>query len=569
VVWDLRALANDDGKLEQVVKPLDFDEPTTTHLNIDLIRTELEDFEDQELVSMLISGAQFKADVDYQIVILPHLASLPNGVLSVENELKRLGSLGWYAFYKDLPFVPYRCLPQGSTSRKHEPGRWRRTTDGGAPRYLLYDASGCEVTPLNVATHGEQGVKPIKHSTRWVKEIKPSLQDLMWDMLVLLHAALHVFFEPVYDGTDDAKDYFNQLHVAPHDRWLSGLHWTDLSPNNSHPLGTFVEEKVLGFGITCNSNIAQRASHGLLHAFCKRFDQTEEALFDAETEPRRAAWIKARRQLGPDQCKLYTVKMYTDDFKFCVCGISRTIRFLRCWSEFCHALHLIMAVPAKRVLGCSSPWLGLLTCGMFGIIAIPQSKVVQAVNGLSPLAAGEPKRFDEYRSLLGFLEHLIPFDGSGRPGMYGLYDVMRNADAYGPAAMVTPSPLVQRQAAKRIHILTHTPYITIMAVATMPATSIVRLPLSSLAYMYTDAAKQQSHNEVCYMAGYCHGLRWRIPVANKLTKLPIVALEFLAWLVSIIVFYPYLKHHVGIVLCSDSYTSVLIVQSDSAHAMLM
>ena len=51
-----------------------------------------------------------------------------------------------------------------------------------------------------------------------------------------------------------------------------------------------------------------------------------------------------------------------------------------------------MAVPAKRVLGCSPPWLGFLTCGMFGVIAVPQAKVVQAVQGLSPLVEGKPKR---------------------------------------------------------------------------------------------------------------------------------------------------------------------------------
>jgi hypothetical protein len=92
-----------------------------------MIRTELDDFEDKEIVSMLINGAQFKADVKYQIVLLPHLSSLPNGVESVEKELQRLGKLGWYGFYDDLPFVPYRCLPQGSTARKFEPTRWSNT----------------------------------------------------------------------------------------------------------------------------------------------------------------------------------------------------------------------------------------------------------------------------------------------------------------------------------------------------------------------------------------------------------------------------------------------------------
>jgi site-specific DNA-cytosine methylase len=568
VLWDLRTITDSDGNIHSEVRPLNFDEPIDSHLNVEMLKTELADFTDQEVLSMLIEGAQFKADVEYQIVILPHLSSLPNGVESVEKELRRLEKLGWYEFYNDLPFVPFRCLPQGSTSRKFEPDRWRRTTDGGAPRYLLFDSTGVEVTPLNVAAHGATGVKPIKakNSSRWVKEIKPSIQELMLDLLVLLHAALQVFFQPIFDGTDDAKDYFNQLQVAPHDRWMTGVHWTDLSPDQSHPWGSCVEEKVLGFGISTNSNIAQRCSHGLVHMFTKRFDLIEEQHFNQETDPQRVDWIAKRKALGPGQCRLYLVKIFTDDVKLCVVGVQRAVRLLRCWSQFCAELNLIMAIPVKRVLGCSSPWLGFLTCGIFGVVAVPQAKIVQAVDGLSALVEGKPQRFDVYRSLCGFLEHLVPFDGSGRSSMYGMYDVMRCADVYGPAAMIFPSPLVQRQAAHRIRVLTRTPYVTATMMEELPATQLIKAPLQALAYIYTDAAKGGGP---CYLAGYCHGLRWRIPIRAKLQQLPIVALEFLAWLVSFIVFYRHIRHHIGIALCSDSHTSLQVVSKNAAHSPLM
>ena len=139
----------------------------------------------------------------------------------------------------------------------------------------------------------------------------------------------------------------------------------------------------------------------------------------------------------------------------------------------------------------------------------------------------------------------------------------------GPATLVYPSPLVQRQAARRIQILTQTPYVTITAVDSSSAFQLFHLPLVSLAYIYTDASKDESPEVRCYMAGYCHGLRWRIPITGALQSLPIVALEFLAWVFSFIIFYRWIKHHAGIVLCSDSYTSVQIVQRDAAHSKLM
>ena len=78
------------------------------------------------------------------MVLLTHLVSLPKGFLSVEKELKRLAGKGWYEVFSHPPFAPWKALPQGAgaTARKLEPDRWRRTTDGGAPRTELLDTEG-------------------------------------------------------------------------------------------------------------------------------------------------------------------------------------------------------------------------------------------------------------------------------------------------------------------------------------------------------------------------------------------------------------------------------------------
>ncbi|KAJ1627351.1 hypothetical protein T492DRAFT_842426 [Pavlovales sp. CCMP2436] len=77
--------------------------------------------------------------------------SLSLGADSVERELRRLSELSWVGWHEDLPFLPIQLLPQGSTPRKFEPDRFRRTTDGGAPRRELLDGDGITVVSLNEA----------------------------------------------------------------------------------------------------------------------------------------------------------------------------------------------------------------------------------------------------------------------------------------------------------------------------------------------------------------------------------------------------------------------------------
>ena len=69
IVWDLRRL--DEG----IIVPVDFDAPIESHLNLELLREELLDWPDQELLSFLLKGVRYKAEVEHQIVLLPHLVS--------------------------------------------------------------------------------------------------------------------------------------------------------------------------------------------------------------------------------------------------------------------------------------------------------------------------------------------------------------------------------------------------------------------------------------------------------------------------------------------------------------
>ena len=59
--------------------PLDFHLPADTHLNVGVLATELRDYPDRRLVSLLLEGVRFEADVELQAVFNPHLFSLVNG----------------------------------------------------------------------------------------------------------------------------------------------------------------------------------------------------------------------------------------------------------------------------------------------------------------------------------------------------------------------------------------------------------------------------------------------------------------------------------------------------------
>ena len=72
IFWDLRRM--DEG----IIHPVDVDAPLQSHLNRQQLAEELSDWPNQELVRFLymLLGVQYKADIDCQVVLLPHSVSL-------------------------------------------------------------------------------------------------------------------------------------------------------------------------------------------------------------------------------------------------------------------------------------------------------------------------------------------------------------------------------------------------------------------------------------------------------------------------------------------------------------
>jgi len=342
-VWDLRG---------PTIELLDYTEPTTTHLDLDLLKNELADFPDQELLGFMCEGVQFKADLEMQIVFCPHLMSLSHGVQSVEDELKKLIEHGWYGIFDHMPFVPCRMQSQGSVARPLQPDRWRRIMEAGCPRKPVFDTSGMQVVSLNEAIKGHrsltreqyeatqaEGVKPtekrkrvdveaptaydsldhdanaadkhadelvgetpslhpqivhpVPHTPLWPLELKPRVADITHDALVLKHLA-HITGEPLFAFSDDFSSFFHQFMLAPQEWWKVCVLYQSLCPQHEHH--SFAVEYVLAMGVYPASNVAQRMAHAFRYMWCKRMDALEDAAAHGDSEE-MATWKKQRRTL--------------------------------------------------------------------------------------------------------------------------------------------------------------------------------------------------------------------------------------------------------------------------------
>ena len=337
-VWDCRG---------PCCKLLDFRAPINTHLNLTYLQRRLADYPDQYFVANLLEGARLDADVELQSVFVPHLVSLPKGYKAVGKELRRMRGLGWYDFFPDFPFWPMYLNAQGSTARKLELDRDRRTTEGGGPRMPTFDLSGLAAISINAASfmyHMPQhfvtdtrpemlawlearGLPPPSAAdelrrtvSKWHKELKPDLAKLMRDLAILKRAG-RLLDQPVYGFGDDAKDYFNQLAMAECELHKLGIIFlaepgdlTTMAPvgspfeDNSAEQLVFISELRLGFGTHGASNLAQRFSEALLHLFRTDMDAADAASFDNHGDPNSAMsrWLAARQKvaerLALDEC---------------------------------------------------------------------------------------------------------------------------------------------------------------------------------------------------------------------------------------------------------------------------
>ena len=549
IIWDLRRLK------QGIIEPVDFTKPIKTHFNLDFLRKRLKDFPDRELVGFLTDGVQFKADLEMQLVFLPHLISLGCGFASVEKDLKKLAANGWYSFFQDLPFVPCRIQPQGSVPRKLEE-RYRRVMEAGAPRKLLFDTSGVSVVSLNLASQGAKSVRKrdydaMSHEEQQCihqpvsdanpPELKPSVAHITHDAACLKYAANqvpttvtdtnpHGDGEPCFAFADDLSNMFHQFALCEAEYWKVCVLYLPLDPeHNEH---SYAVEMVLAMGLFQASNVAQRAAHALMAMFRQDMDAAET--LHCDLHPELLKWQADRRLLSAHaqvpQDRLYVCHMYTDDTICIVIGVDRMVRALSVWRNLCQSINLMMAIADKRNIGTVIPALGAYLYFDHGLVVIPRHKVLRAQAMLKRLA-NKTLQYADYRSLLGLLEHFVCLNKARRNIMFGLYTILRSAWNMGPTDLVKPTTLMLKQARNWIRLLRtrcgcH--FFSVLPGAAPP----VNVPYTF--HVYSDAALEGA--PIPGLGGFFHGFWWTYPLTLAQMRIPIPHLEFVASIISFILF---------------------------------
>lgn len=590
-VWDCRV----PGKVQPLNYSAEIDQAATISLDRDLLVAAMSDWPDQELRSHLRYGVRFGADLPFQIVLTPQLKSLAGAFDRTQRELRELIDKGWYALFDFFPFIPLRMHPKGATERKLE-NRPRPTTDGSHPHssQQVVDTQGIPVISINEAiksgVYGPHRGVPLalppnsppwwphyatwKHAAdRIPKEYKPTLGSLARDSAILAFPARCDPTrgpQPVFAFVDDFRSYFSQVPVATEDLWktvVAGFS-TPYLDESIDPQIQFIAEYRLGFGITINSNICQRLANFIIHLFTQEFRTEDEQYHHQEPECVKE-WLHHRRGLGQvtgrAEDTLFRTHIYTDDPIFVVIGVQRTIRALRMWRKITQRFRFIMAIPEKRRVGTMVKWLGFLPSPMHGLIVVQRNKLLRAAQAVALALAGGIA-VDQYRSLLGFLEHLKVLLDHPRRRMYGLYRPLRSGQeiSMGPATLVRIDERMRSSLQAWAFALAN----TAAAPITYALPRAHRKPFHGPSqYISSDAAKEGALTPA--LAGYMHGFHWYFVYPPSWSWFPIAVLEFLALAVSVITFIPLLDHAAHITLETDSITTALVLSSDAAQSPLL
>ena len=560
-VWDLR-----DPKQP---KPLEYGRPPRTHLNVEFYQREMADHPDQELLSHMVHGIRYQAFTqpeDQQCVLIPHLLSIGKAFDAVQRELRRLSQpeRGKIELYSSTPFYPVHCTAQGTTPRKYEPGRDRRTSDCSSPHNECFDSGGRPVWSLNAQSMRPRVVDGVEYPVP--KEHKPTLRKLMRDLSILLHLGW-LSQDVVYLFADDFADYFNQLDLAEEELWKA-VTLTLAIPGDPgydplHPSLIYASERSLGFGSTRSSNYAQRHSNLLVEVASRRALAGDRQIRLQGGNAHVHRWMERRRALskrtGRAEDRGYTMWCYTDDQIAGVVGAEATLHLLRVWTELVNEAGLWMAIPKKRQVGTCAVWLGVLIFSVLGVAVVTLDKLLRA-SELVEAALGGEILFADYMRLCGQLEHIRCINGQPRLSLAGMYEPHRSA--LHANDRVTVNPMMERCLLEWRVALVRTGgagFLIVFNVEWSGHTASVLICTSS------DAAMAGTPHPG--LGGYSSGVYWRYDLsAFHLWLFAISALELMAALVNIMVMWPLLRGFNAVLHECDALATPQVLTRDSARS---
>ena len=405
-------------------------------------------FPDQALVHGLRYGVHLHMTMPPHVVLQPNLLSVVHLLPSLDRELAELLAQGRVTLHKTCPFYPLHVSPIGSTEKKN--GTFRMTYDASAPHHPCPDADGVLPISVNDAIdmHDDRGT-----GKSWPRECKPDIRNARNDLCILDQAA-RLLRTRVYCASDDCKKWYYQFPVHPSfwPRMVTAV-YTDGCLQ-------YCVQKVMVFGISVGSNVAQRYSNAWMSIVRKEFDAEEAPILSAmmvdPSVPAPArAWMRTRAALsvstGRNQLRLYALMTFTDDPVLFAVGPERFARLLVCWARVAARLGVILASPDKRHAGQFLTWIGATIVTALGIVAIPAAKVASAAAALQRILRGEPCTSQALREVAGLLEHLRAIIDLDRTYGYGIH----NSSAAGadPGSIVTPTPALLASARRWITLL--------------------------------------------------------------------------------------------------------------------
>ena len=572
VIWDFRNFSKSGGTLPIV--PIETYIPSGQLNHVFLEQHLPADFGDQGLVSDIRYGVRFRCSktLPLQLVLVPHLVDVKENFASFQSELRRLSTLGWYSFFRLIPFMPGRFHMNGLVERKYEPNRLRRKTDAGTPRKEIYDSGGVKCPSLNDAITAEDLINQANGKpANSPYECKSMVHHVAHDQSVLSYLA-RLLKELLVGSSDDYKDFFNHLKLAPEEYWKACLMTLSQSGDAIYSGVTelaFVVEEVLGFGYRMASDIAQRLADAILVLVRKFMDELEAPLLAADPRPMLQQWLGTRRSLpnGAAEARRYFVHQYTDDLiQMCV-GLRCQTNFEIAWDKVITGMNFIMALPIKRQIGTFLRWMGVNFYTAIGLITVPEEKATRAIVGIDDCISGVCVVVERYHSLVGQLQHLVRILGLARDAMYSLYSPFQvgGAAEQGPHAPVVFNNFMKSKLhAFKVALLSWSGApITWALPDDMRPVMHRHLSHSQAFAIYTDAARSFG------LGGWLHGYYFCCGLTARQLAMPIGILELLAVAVAFMVFFKLLKNARNILVRTDSQPIPLVLACARARRQTM
>jgi hypothetical protein len=200
-------------------------------------------------------------------------------------------------------------------------------------------------------------------------------------------------------------------------------------------------------------------------------------------------------------------------------------------------------------------------------VLVPKAKLLRTVHRIDELLTdGLP--FQDYRSLIGLLEHLRCVYAAAASIMYSLYlpHGSLRVRQEGPAALIRPNGFQVEQLKRHRAALINT--------GGAPVTVVLRrgdgVAPEHLAVKYVVSADAATDSEPPGIGGFCHGLYWYVALPLEwLVYLHITVLELLASGVGAITLAPYLRHAQRIRLQSDALATPYVLSRHRARSPML